>query len=94
MSSTENLRATKAQLKSLNAAIPQTAAAFGALGQSVKTDGALSFKEKEYVALGIAVAIRCEPCILLHVEALLRARAARKWPRCWRPVCRWAAGRG
>jgi AhpD family alkylhydroperoxidase len=68
---------TKKQLKSLNGAIPETSAAFAGLGKSVKKDSALSFKEKEYVALGIAVATRCEPCILFHVEALVRLGARR-----------------
>jgi AhpD family alkylhydroperoxidase len=68
---------TKTQLKSLNGAIPDTTAAFGALGKTVKKDAALTFKEKEYVALGIAVATRCEPCILFHVEALVRLGTSR-----------------
>jgi len=68
----------KAQLKSLNGAIPDTTAAFGALGKTVKKDAALTFKEKEYVALGIAVATRCEPCILFHTEALVRLGATRE----------------
>ena len=36
---------TKTQLKSLNVAIPDTTAAFGALGKTVKKDASLSFKE-------------------------------------------------
>ena len=69
---------TKSQLKSLNGLIPETTAAFGGLGKTVKKDAALSFKEKEYVALGIAVATRCEPCILFHTEALVRLGATRE----------------
>ena len=68
----------KAQLKSLNGAIPDTTSAFAALGKTVKKDAALTFKEKEYVALGIAVATRCEPCILFHTEALIRLGATRE----------------
>ena len=37
----------------------------------------LAVKEKEYVALGIAVAQRCAPCIGFHVEALMKAGATR-----------------
>ena len=69
---------TKSQLKSLNGLIPETTAAFDGLGKTVKKDAALSFKEKEYVALGIAVATRCEPCILFHTEALVRLGATRE----------------
>jgi AhpD family alkylhydroperoxidase len=71
------LEAAKTRLRHLNKAAPETTAAFGALGKSVKQDGALGFKEKEFIALGIAVAIRCEPCILFHVEALVRLGASR-----------------
>jgi AhpD family alkylhydroperoxidase len=36
-------------------------------------DGALTTKQKELIALGIAVAQRCEPCINLHVQKCLGA---------------------
>lgn len=77
MSWTDKLNGTKTQLRSLNKAIPETTKAFGELGKTVKKDASLSFKEKEYVALGIAVATRCEPCIMFHVEALVRLGATR-----------------
>lgn len=72
----KNAAMTRA-LRSLNAAIPETAQAFAGLGKSVKADGALDLKTKEFVALGIAVAIRCEPCIGFHVAALVKAGASR-----------------
>jgi AhpD family alkylhydroperoxidase len=46
---------------------------FGGLFQGVMKNGALSTKQKELVALGIAVAQRCEPCINLHVKKSLEA---------------------
>ncbi len=77
MSWQEKLNGTRAGLRNLNGAIPDTARAFGGLGKSVKQDGALDYKTKEFVALGISVADRCEPCIALHVEALIRLGASR-----------------
>ncbi|GAA0298725.1 carboxymuconolactone decarboxylase family protein [Rhodovulum strictum] len=68
---------TKDQLKRLNKAIPEATKAFGALGKAVKEGGTLDFKTKEFVALGIAVATRCEACIVLHMEALVRVGATR-----------------
>lgn len=68
---------TKNQLRRLNGAIPDAARAFGGLGKAVKGGGVLEFKTKEFVALGIAVALRCEACIVLHIEALIRAEATR-----------------
>lgn len=75
---TEKLGETKAQLRALNKAIPEAARAFGDLGKAVKADGALDLKSKECVALGIAVAIRCEPCIMFHTQALINAGATRE----------------
>lgn len=73
----EKLEGTRQGLRNLNKAIPDTAQAFGALGKAVKQGGVLEFKQKEFVALGIAVALRCEDCIGLHVETLIRAGASR-----------------
>lgn len=68
----------RSELRSMNRLIPQTAAAFGDLSKAVKENGPLSVKEKEYVALGIAISQRCEPCILFHIEALMKAGATRE----------------
>ncbi|MDX5357103.1 MAG: carboxymuconolactone decarboxylase family protein [Rhodobacterales bacterium] len=65
-------------LRLLNKAIPETAKGFAALSKGVKEGGVLEFKHKEYVALGIAVAQCCEPCIGFHVEALMKAGATRE----------------
>jgi len=73
----DKLDGTRAGLRNLNGAIPDTARAFGSLGKAVKEGGTLDFKTKEFIALGISVAIRCEPCITLHTEALIKAGATR-----------------
>jgi AhpD family alkylhydroperoxidase len=66
------------ELKVLGKAVPEVTTAFGALSKAVKDTGALSLKEKEYVALGMSVVLRCEPCINFHVEALMKAGATRE----------------
>ncbi len=73
----DKLSDTRKGLRNLNAAIPETARAFGALGKSVKEGGTLDYKTKEFIALGMSIAIRCEPCISLHTEALIKAGATR-----------------
>ncbi|WP_127114546.1 carboxymuconolactone decarboxylase family protein [Shimia sediminis] len=78
MSWADKLNGTRNQLRALNKTIPETTRAFGALGKSVKEGGVLDFKTKEFIALGIAVADRCEACIVLHIEALVRAGASRE----------------
>ncbi len=67
----------RAGLRALNAAIPDTAKGFAALSKAAKDGGTLDVKTKEFVALGISVAERCDPCIGFHVEALIRAGATR-----------------
>ena len=53
------------------------ASSFGALSKAAKAPTALDEKTVEYVALGIAIAERCEPCIVFHMEALIRLGATR-----------------
>jgi AhpD family alkylhydroperoxidase len=64
--------------RALNKALPETMTGFAQLSKAAKSGPALSEKEKEYVALGIAIAVRCEDCILFHVEALRKAGATRE----------------
>lgn len=78
MSYTEKLGALRNDLRALNKAMPGAAQAFGGLNKAVKEGGVLGLKEKEYVALGIAISQKCEPCIMLHVEALMKAGATRE----------------
>ena len=78
MTWTTKLDNTRDQLRSLNKALPEATRAFGSLGKAVKKGGVLDFKTKEFVALGIAIATRCEACIVLHVETLIRAGATRE----------------
>lgn len=74
----DKLDATRSGLRNLNGAIPDVTRAFGGLGKAVKEGGTLDFKTKEYIALGIAVATRCEDCITLHIQALIRVGATRE----------------
>lgn len=51
---------------SLGKAAPKLMKAFDALVTEAGKAGALDTKTKELLALGIAVAVRCEACITLH----------------------------
>jgi AhpD family alkylhydroperoxidase len=66
------------EIRVMNRLIPETAEGFAHLSKAAKDNGPLSVKEKEYVALGIAISQRCEPCINFHVEALLKAGGTRE----------------
>lgn len=68
----------RAELRVMNKLIPETASGFGVLSKAAKEEGSLSVKEREYVALAIAISQRCEPCISFHIEALLKTGATRE----------------
>lgn len=78
MSYKEKLSETRNNLRALRKAIPDTFGGFVAMEQAASPDGALTHKTKELIALGIAVALRCEDCIISHVGACHRAGASRE----------------
>lgn len=61
----------------LSEAIPGTMEGFGKMHQTSITDGALSGKTKELIALGIGITVRCDGCIAFHVHDALKAGASR-----------------
>ncbi len=65
------------QLRVMNRAIPEVAKGFAALSKGAKEAQVLDLKTLEFVALGIAIAGRCEACIGFHVEALAKAGGTR-----------------
>ena len=60
----------------LGGEIPGPMGGFGRLHQSAVSDGVLSAKVKELIALGIAITVRCDGCIAFHVHDALEAGAA------------------
>jgi len=68
----------RGELRVMNRAIPDATKGFGALAKAVHDSGVLDGKTKEFIALGMAMVQRCEPCILFHVEALMKAGATRE----------------
>ncbi len=61
-----------ADIAVLSPEIPETARGFGIMGAAAKKPGALDEKTKEIMALGIAIATRCDSCIGFHVKSLIR----------------------
>ncbi|MCO6542023.1 MAG: carboxymuconolactone decarboxylase family protein [Lactobacillus sp.] len=51
---------------------PEEMKAFGGLVKTTLQEGALDTKTKEMIALGIAIADRCEGCIMSHVKSNLK----------------------
>jgi AhpD family alkylhydroperoxidase len=62
-------------LKAVRTGAPETMKAFSALARAALEPKALDLKTKELLALGIAVAIRCDSCVAFHAEAACRAGA-------------------
>jgi AhpD family alkylhydroperoxidase len=60
------------------ASTPDVAKGFGGLYQIAMKPGAMSARDKELVAIGIAIALRCEACIYAHVEKAIKAGATRQ----------------
>ena len=69
---------TRNRSRTLARTAPEAMKAFAGLSAAVKGNGVLGVKEKEFVALGISVAVRCEACIAFHVEALMATGATRE----------------
>ena len=58
--------------------MPEVMSGFGTMGKAAKKSGALDEKTKEFIALGIAIATRCDSCIGFHVKSLIRLKATRE----------------
>ena len=66
-----------AKAKNMHAQAPDISTGFGTMFGKLMAQGALSVREKELIALAIAMALRCEPCIYSHVEKCVKAGATR-----------------
>lgn len=78
MDSKADMTEMREQLRVLNRAHPDATRGFAAMQKVIKEGGVLGVKEKEFIALGIAIATKCMPCIQFHTEALMRAGASRE----------------
>jgi AhpD family alkylhydroperoxidase len=65
-----------AQLKTLRGGAPEVMKAFAGIAQAASAPKALNAKTKELIALGIAVAVRCDDCIGFHVKAAFEQGAS------------------
>lgn len=59
-------------------ALPDASKGFMGMFQSIMKEGALSVKQKELIAMALGMALRCAPCIYLHVKKCLDAGATRE----------------
>jgi AhpD family alkylhydroperoxidase len=73
----EHTKELSAQIRTLRSGTPDVMKAFSSLAQAALAPKALDGKTKELIALGIAVAVRCDDCIGFHVKAALEHGASR-----------------
>jgi AhpD family alkylhydroperoxidase len=66
-----------AQMRILREGAPEVMKAFAGMAQAASAPKALDAKTKELIALGIAVAVRCDDCIGFHVKSALQHGASR-----------------
>ncbi len=70
----DELASLKGDLKELIGKAPEVSKFTEYVGAAEKT-AKLDEKTKELITLGIAIALRCEPCILWHMDAVIKAGA-------------------
>jgi AhpD family alkylhydroperoxidase len=70
-----HVRERVAKVKS---AAPGVASGFANFYQSMMKPGELTVGQKELIALGIGLALRCENCIYAHVRGAIKAGATRQ----------------
>ncbi|MCZ4351195.1 carboxymuconolactone decarboxylase family protein [Roseovarius aestuarii] len=71
------LEETDARIGAFHSKAPETMKGFATMGRAAKRNGVLDEKTKEFVALGIAIASRCDSCIGYHVRSLVRLGCTR-----------------
>src|SRR5260370_41050945 len=64
-------------LGNLRGGAPAIMKAFAGMAQAATASKALAVKTKELIALGIAVAVRCDDCIAFHAKAAVEQGATR-----------------
>lgn len=65
-------------LRALRGGAPEVMMSFAAMAEAATKPNALDAKAKELIALGIAVALRCDDCIAFHAKAALERGASRE----------------
>jgi AhpD family alkylhydroperoxidase len=65
-------------LKELHAGAADVMKGFSAIARAALAPNALDAKTKELIALGIAVAVRCDACIAFHAESAVKRGATRE----------------
>ena len=71
-------RNTSAGLRELRKDVPDALAGFSQLTKEAMKEGLLDKKTKEFIAMALGVAARCDACLGFHAEALVKLGATRQ----------------
>ena len=73
----EMTKELSALLRNLRGGAPEVMKAFSTMAQAATAAKTLEAKTKELIAIGIAVAVRCDDCIAFHVKAAVQHGASK-----------------
>jgi AhpD family alkylhydroperoxidase len=71
-------RSVSAGLSTLRTGTPEVMRSFSELGRAATSEGTLTAKTKELIALALSVASRCDPCIGFHMQTLVKLGVTRQ----------------
>ena len=71
-------KALSGAIREIRHGAPEVSKAFTAMATTATAPGALDTRTKELIALGIAVAIRCDGCVAFHAQAAVKHGASRE----------------
>lgn len=74
----EITKSTSAGLRELRKDAAEPLAGFSQLTREAMKDGVLDKKTKEFIAMALGVAARCDACLGYHAEALVKLGATRQ----------------
>jgi AhpD family alkylhydroperoxidase len=78
MSYSAKAKEVRSEARSLFKAMPEVMNTFHSLMKSASKDAVISGRIKELTALTIAIAMRCEGCIVYHVQNVINEGAKRE----------------
>lgn len=67
----------RSHLGQLHKEMPEVMQGFMAMHQAANQNGTLTEKTKELIAVAIAVAMRCDDCIGMHIHRLIQLKTTR-----------------
>ena len=65
------------KLKDFKKEMPETMQGFNQMASATHSDGALSAKTKELIAMAIGISARCQGCLAFHAQACVKMGVTR-----------------